>query len=144
MASLNRDCSRYAETLGLRLRQHLSRDECEAILLGHRYLDFRSVGDIKRFGKRYLVPRWNPFGAITGQQARTIDDFFLIRNYVAHYSSYARRAYRAMLERRHHFRRIPEPGPYLMATDRKTGQYRWGTYLVVFLQCSQNMLDAVT
>ena len=143
MASLNRDSSCYAQALGLRLRRHLSADECEAVLYGHRYLDFRSVGDVKHFGKQFLAPRWNPFAAITRPQARAVDDFFVIRNYVAHYSSYARRAYRAMIRRRHNFKRIPEPGPYLIAADHRTGQYRWGTYLTVFLQCSASMLSSV-
>src|SRR5712692_7501162 len=39
ITSLNRDSSAYATALGLRLRQHLSRDECIAMLVGHRYLD---------------------------------------------------------------------------------------------------------
>jgi hypothetical protein len=52
ITSLNRDSTRYAKELDLRLRKHLTRDECEAVLFGHRYLDFRSVGDIKTFGKK--------------------------------------------------------------------------------------------
>jgi hypothetical protein len=69
ITSLNRDSSAYASALGLRLRKHLSRDECKATLVGHRYLDFRSVADIKRFGKNYLSSAHNPFRAISSRCA---------------------------------------------------------------------------
>ena len=75
MVSLNRDPSRYADALGLSLRKNLSWDEIEAILIGHKYLDFRSVQDIRSFAREYLVPRYDLFKVITRQMAKRIDDF---------------------------------------------------------------------
>jgi len=57
ITSLNHDSSRYSDEIGLRLRKHLTRDEAEAILVGHRFIDFKSIDDIKNFAKRHLSPK---------------------------------------------------------------------------------------
>jgi len=91
LTSLNRDSSKYASTLGLRLRKHLSYDECKAVLYGPRYLDFKSVDDILSFSKKYLIAKLNPFLAIAKPCRTKIDEFLTIRNFLAHYSDYAKR-----------------------------------------------------
>ena len=40
IASLNHDSSKYSAEIGLNLKRHLTKDESEAILVGHRYIDF--------------------------------------------------------------------------------------------------------
>jgi len=139
IASLNRDSSVYSSELGLRLRKHLTRDESEAILIGHRSLDFKSVGDAKKFAKRYLVDRYNPFKLIPKDIASKIDRFFVIRNYLAHYSSSSKRAYTRMIKNFYGLRKIPEPGNFLIAISKKTGNYRWSDLFITFLECSQKM-----
>ena len=144
ITSLNRDSSVYSESLGLRLRKHLTRDESEAMLIGHRYLDFKSVEDVKKFAKRNLVTRYNPFKVIPKQIADKIDEFMIMRNLLAHYSGLAWRSYRRMMAKKYHYRRIPEPGAYLVKVDPKTKEYRWSNYLVNFLRCSETMRVEVT
>ena len=61
VTSLNRDSTKYSTEIGLKLRKHLTKDESEAILIGHRYIDFKSVDDVKRFAKKHLVDKFNPF-----------------------------------------------------------------------------------
>lgn len=143
ITSLNRDSSAYADFMGLRLKKHLTRDESEAILIGHRYLDFRSVGDIKSFTKKYLVPTYNPFEAITPQIAEKIDEFMIVRNLLAHYSGHSWRAYRGMMAKKYEYKRIPEPGAFLIKPNPKTGTYRWTDYLTNFLRCSERMRKKV-
>ena len=93
ITSLNRDSSEYAKALNLKLRKHLSRDECKAILYGHRYLDFKGIDDLKSFGKKYLVQKFNPFEAIKKADAQKINEFLIMRNLLAHYSDLALRSY---------------------------------------------------
>ena len=143
ITSLNRDSTRYTKELGLTLRKHLTRDECEAVLFGHRYLDFRSVGEIKSFGKRYLDPRYNPFDVIPTSIAKTIDDFFIIRNVLSHYSRYAQRRYERRLKAKHTFARLPQPGDYLLAVDRAAEMMRWTRYLEAFMDASEVMRKRV-
>lgn len=142
ITSLNRDSSVYANNLGLHLRKHLTRDESEAIIIGPRYLDFKSVNNINSFGKKYLVPAYNPFTAITPKIAEKIDEFMTIRNLLAHYSSYAWRTYRKMMIKKS-YKRIPEPGSFLIAVSPRTGAYRWSDYLINFLECSKKMRKKV-
>jgi hypothetical protein len=143
ITSLNRDSSAYAESLGLRLRKHLTRDESEAMIIGHRYLDFKSVGDVKKFARRHLVSKYNPFETITPQIADKIDEFMIIRNLLAHYSGHGWRAYRRMMAQKYSYRRVPEPGAFLIKADPKTQEYRWSSYLINFLKCSERMRKAI-
>lgn len=142
VASLNRDASRYAEALGLRLRKHLTRDECKAMLFGQRYIDFRNVDDARAFGKKYLVDRFNPFPAIAASDGKRIDEFLVIRNLLAHYSDFARRPYERIMRDVYSYTRIPEPGAFLMAQTQKH-EYRWSVYLRAFLQAATDMTARV-
>jgi hypothetical protein len=141
--SLNRDSSHYAAALGLRLRKHLTMDECEAILTGFRYLDFKSVGDVKGFGKKYLVERLDPFRSISSTHSKAIDEFLTTRNCLAHYSRRSWHAYRHALKSNHGLRRIPEPGEFLVSVNRQTHRFRWDEYLQSFLGASEQMLNSV-
>jgi hypothetical protein len=137
--ALNKDASRYGHELGLKLRKHLSRDECEAIFVGHGYLDFRSVGEAQKFAKRFLVDKHNPFKLIPRDAARLINQFFVIRNYLSHYSSRSRRAYEQMLRSEYGLQRIAEPGVFFLARNRRTRNLRLVDYLNAFEKASQEM-----
>jgi hypothetical protein len=141
VASINRDPSAYARALNLRLRQHLTKDECKAMVFGHRFLDFKSVGDVKSFGKRYLVPSANPFAAIPRAVGDRIDEFMTMRNLLAHYSDYSWRSYYRFMKNKYKYVRIPEPGEFLISSDRKGS--RWVTYFLNFLKASEKMVKAV-
>jgi hypothetical protein len=143
VASLNHDSSAYAARLGLRLRKHLSRDECEAIVVGHRYLDFRSFGQVKGFARKYLVEELNPFEAITPFIARKMDEFFMMRNYLAHYSSYARRTYYNHMREKYNYKRVPEPGAFLLSKRARSEIHRFSEYLLQFLEASSRMHNPV-
>jgi hypothetical protein len=143
VTSLNRNASAYAKTLNLRLRKHLSVDECKAILYGHRYLNFRGVDDIKIFAKRYLHSSHNPFQAISNADAKKIDEFLIMRNLLAHYSDLAWRSYNSFIKNRYRYKRVPEPGEFLMGCTRK-GEYRWSEYFRAFGKASYDMMRHVT
>lgn len=59
---------------------------------GVGYLDFKNVSHLKSFAKKILVPDNDPFKEIcqkpTGDK---IDEFYTMRNYLAHYSYAATR-----------------------------------------------------
>ena len=144
IASLNHDSSAYASELGLRLRNHLTRDESEAVLTGRGYMDFKSVGEIKGFAKRCLVDSFNPFRLIPKDIGRKIDHFFIIRNLIAHQSRYAMRKYERMMTNHYGMKKIPEPAEFLIARSKKTGNDRWEDFLLAFLECSKKMREIVS
>ncbi len=143
LTSLNRDSSKYAATLGLRLKKHPSLAECKAMLYGHRYFEFGNTDGIRGFAKSYLVPKFNPFGAITRQDRKRIDDFLLMRNFLAHHSDFSKRRYYDLMSKTYGYQRIPKPGAFLMATTQ-SGYRRWISFFLTFLRASESMLAAVT
>ena len=144
IASLNKDSSYYAKELGLNLRKHFTKDECEVIFLGHRYEDFGSVKSVVSFGKKYLNPKFNPFKGITNHQEKMIDEFFIIRNLLAHYSSLAFRKYYSMIKKNYNLRRVSEPCRFLMSSNTQSGEYRWSKYLRTFLLTSHSMIKSIS
>lgn len=94
--SLNKDTTAYREFTGFEIPKNLSRETCKAIILGTGYVDFRSIGELIRRANNILVSHCNPFRAIPRPNARKIDEFYKLRNYVAHYSESAKRSLEKM------------------------------------------------
>jgi len=143
LSCVNRDSSALSKSLGLRLPKHLSRDLCEGVLFGTRYLDFRSVRDLQLFAKRHLTARCNVFAHIPRGAVDQIDNFFVIRNLVSHYSSFAERSYDRMLKTEYGFERGRAPGDFLIARENKPGRpRRIFRFLDAFRSASQAMRSA--
>ena len=141
---LNRDTSKYAAELGLRLRKHMTRDECQALLFGTGYLDFRSVRELRAFAKRYLLNSFDIFARIPRDCEKPIDRFFIIRNLVAHYSPYAERAYYRLLRTQYNFHRMRAPGEFLLAVDGRSGNMRIIDFINAFLKAERAMFKAAS
>ena len=136
---LNQDTSRYAEYTGFRLPKHISRETCKAVLLGIGYTDFKNVGHLKQTSKKTLVDRCNPFVQIPPSNVRKIAEFFIMRNYLAHYSPAARRALFSMYQNVYRMSKFVEPGVFLLAEDRKEGIPRMGVYINNFKSTANAM-----
>ena len=137
---LNIDSTRFSEYLGLGLPKNLSRNLCEAILIGHRYLDFKSVGDIKGLAKKLLPDHANPFQLIKSSTAKRIDEAYLMRNYLSHYSSKSKRALRQMYKKSYNLNRFRKPGDFLLSVE---GQ-RLVRYVKAFWDASKQMRRIIT
>ena len=70
---LNKDTTQFSEFTGFSIPKHLSRNICKAMIVGVRYIDFKSVSDLKRFAKQILVPENNPFKEIPRHLSDSID-----------------------------------------------------------------------
>lgn len=133
---LNIDCSTCKEELQFKLPKHITRDLCEAILVGLGYLNLRSVGDIKRPAKRIFPDVVNPFRLIRANPtARRIDEFYNMRNYLSHYRGKSRRQLRKMYQDSWQLRKFPTPGVFLIAYSGK----RLIRYIEAFLDASEQM-----
>ena len=136
---LNRDSTNYAAYMDLRLKKHLPRAVCRAMLTGLGYVDFRGVSDIKKTAKRILVDACNPFSAITGANTVPIDEFTKMRNYLAHYSIHARRSLLSSYRANHKLKHFREPADFLYARSPKTGFIRFADYVLAYAAASQEM-----
>lgn len=132
---INVDHSKLSQYFGVSLPNNPSKGLCEALLIGGRYLDFRSFGDLKGHSKKILPDKSNPFLAITKNRAKRLDEAYLIRNYLAHYSSLAKRSLHEMYRREYQMTNFIEPGQFLLAY----GARRLNVYFDAFEGASTDM-----
>jgi hypothetical protein len=136
----NIDCSRLSEHVGVPLPEHLTLATCQAIVLGGRYLNWRSIGELKGLAKKVLPDHVNPFGKITSSTGQKIDEAYIIRNYLSHQSTASRRALMQMYEARYNLSRFKEPGAFLLANNN----VRLVEYGKAFIRASVEMAKIVT
>ncbi|ODR94536.1 hypothetical protein AUC70_07815 [Methyloceanibacter stevinii] len=134
--ALNRDTSAYAGRVGLQLPKNLSRDICFGLLVGDGYLDFRDTGQIVGQAKRVLVRANNPFDHLTKTIRTSIDQFYAVRNYLAHRSRRAHRSYAEMLESGFGYQRVVKPGAFLRAKGESLNKPRLVFFLHRFREAS--------
>ena len=138
---LNRDSRSYAAHMGLRLPRHIPRPQCKAMIVGLGYLDFRSVSDIKGKAKNILVDEFNPFAAIKKHDSDKIDEFFRIRNYLAHYSNVAQRALAKMYKNTYKLNQFRQPGDFLLSYDKKVKGPRMQLYINSLGSAADSMVE---
>ena len=114
---LRKDTSEYASAKGMTLPQSLSRNICELLLTGLGFFDSKSMGDLKGTAKRILVPQYNPFKEIKPPQSEKIDEFFAIRNYIAHRSRASKLSLDRIYRNVYWMQQFVEPGKFLLAPD---------------------------
>jgi len=84
---LKDDTSQLANQLALTLPKSITKDECVAYLNGLAYFDLKSVSNLKSIARKILIESKNPFERISSEARNQIDDFYSLRNYVAHRSN---------------------------------------------------------
>ena len=136
---LNKDTSQFTQEYGYKLGKHITRDTCEAVLIGVGYLDFKSVRDLKGRSKRILMPKYNPFAEIPKSNEKKIGEFYTIRNYLAHYSDSAKRTLSKVYETNYNLKVFVRPGRFLLATEEDGELPRMGTYINNFMGAAAAM-----
>jgi hypothetical protein len=136
---LNNDPSKYRTYTGFKLPRHLNRDTCKAILIGINYLDFKSVEQLKDVSNNILTPKCNPFAKISASNGQKINEFFAIRNYLAHRSYAAKRALLKIYKNRYNLKTFVEPGVFLLADAKKQKIPRMGAYINNFKETANAM-----
>lgn len=141
---LNRDSSAYASYMGLRLPRHIPRPQCEAMIVGLGYFDSKGVPDMKGTAKHILVDEFNPFSAIRKNDGDKIDEFFRIRNYLAHHSITAERSLKKLYENVYKLKQFRQPGDFLLSYDRKVRGPRMQHYINSFNAAAESMAEKLS
>ena len=136
---LNRDTSQYADYKAVKIPKNLSSNVCMCLITGLGFFDFKSAGDIKGIAKKILVNKFNPFPAIPKKDAARIDEFLIIRNYLAHYSAKSKQSLMCIYKKNYDFKNFREPGDFLFANDKQTKQIRFANYIDSFLNAADEM-----
>ncbi|MBN2593440.1 MAG: hypothetical protein JXA81_08035 [Sedimentisphaerales bacterium] len=137
---LKRNTSQYSKFLGVKLPKRPSIELCAVLISGYRYLDFRRAADD---AAKILTPDNNPFSKEALKEAprrKRIDEFFSIRNYVAHKSRVAKRALRKVYQDTYHLERFTEPGRFLLSPIHEGVEEIWfGEFIQVFINTAKTM-----
>ena len=124
---LNRNTSKYANHMGIKLPTHSTKAQCEVFLSGTGFFSVRKISDVKGLSRNILVSRYNPFTSIQKDDGGKIDEFYDIRNYLAHYSRLSKRRLKNIYKN-YELTRLIEPGEFLFTNDTKTKQKRIFNY----------------
>jgi len=118
---LIKDTSGLSTHLNLNLPPTITYDVGFAILNGTGYFDIKSTGNLKGLAKKVLIENLNPFVKISKDRCDSIDDFYIIRNYIAHKSEASKRSYKKLLLDRKNITEFIEPGKYLLRGPEGAG-----------------------
>lgn len=141
---LSRDPSKYAEYKGIRLAKRLTKDVCRSLVSGLGYFDFKDTGDLKGKAKKVLAPRYNPFKMIPSDEGKKIDEFCVIRNYLAHYSDSSKQSLMRMYRNNYNLT-FREPGDFLfdivefVELGKRYKQTRFANYTNAFMKAADEM-----
>lgn len=135
---LSRDPSQYVKYKAFKLPKKLTKDVCRGLISGLGYFDFKDTGDLKGKAKRLLTVRYNPFVKIPSDEAKKIDEFCIIRNYLAHYSDSSRQSLMRMYKEKYSLS-FREPGDFFFEFDKHKKQIRFADYTNAFLKAADEM-----
>ena len=141
---LNRDTSQYAEFHDIQLPSHSTRAQCEAFVCGLGFFDSKGFSGLLKIAKQNLTVQYNPFKhskskILIQEDLKKIEEFYFIRNYLAHRSRKSKLTLKRNVYDRYELRRFVEPGSYLLAKDRKTNQPRLMIYREAFFTAADEM-----
>jgi hypothetical protein len=137
---LSRDPSKYAEYKAIKLPKRLTKDVCRGLISGLGYFDFKDTGDLKGKAKRILVTRLDPFAKIPSDIAKRIDEFYAIRNYLAHYSESSKQSLMRIYKNKYNLP-FQEPGDFFFEFDKHNKQIRFANYTNAFLKAADVMAE---
>lgn len=89
---LQLDTSNLSKHLERNLPQKITTDECVAYLNGLGYFDLKSGSNLKSISKKILVESKNPFAKINNDAIKHIDDYYILRNFIAHKSNKSKKS----------------------------------------------------
>jgi hypothetical protein len=140
---LNQDSRQYSSFINTSLPKHIPREICSAMVTGINYFNFKSVEEVQKIARKVLVDRHNPFKAISNSNSKRIDEFFKMRNYLTHLSGQAERTLNQIYKKNYGMSKWSDPGPFLLALDKKTNRSRLQNYVDVFKATIQDLAKAL-
>ncbi len=141
---LSRNTSKYALSKGFNLPKKLAKDVCKGLTSGLSYFAFRNMQDLKNKAKRFLEDDYNPFKEVSSDVAIKIDEFYQIRNYIAHRSDAAKQSLKRMYKKTYKMR-FRRPGNFLFDTvefvelGERGKELRFANYSKVFEKAADEM-----
>lgn len=135
LLAVSYDSVKLIKEMNLRSTDKLNLELVRAILLSDSYRDFHDLERSNSFFRKYIVDKWNPFNKISGRQTKKIQFTYSIRNYLSHYSKFAKKKLLESYKKEYNLSLFPEPGQFLYA--KKCARFK--DLVENFKFCSINM-----
>ncbi len=142
---LLRDTSKYKERQGITLpRRKLTTNICKGLISGLRYFDCGNISSLKGKARKFLVERCNPFKKVPRDVSRKINEFYLIRNYIAHRSDASKQSLKRMYRQTYKMR-FRKPGDFFFDTvefiefGERGKEIRFANYSKAFEKAADEM-----
>ncbi len=111
--------SKLREYLELPYSQKLNCQLIKAILFSDSYRSFQDIEKSKGFFRRFIANNYNLFDKLANEQIRKNQMAYKLRNYLAHYSEFAKKKLQQEYERTYHYSLFMKPGRFLMKENGK-------------------------
>ena len=141
---LSQDTSKYAAQKGITLPKKLTKNTCKGLVSGFRYFDCGDISSLRGKAGKFLADRKNPFKEISRNVTTKINEFYKIRNYIAHRSSTAEQALKKMYKETYEID-FRTPGDFLfdIVTFFESGErgksIRFASYSYAFEKAADEM-----
>lgn len=129
------DPSKLIGEMNIRNITKLNLSLIRAILFSDVFRDFHDIERSKSFFKKYIVNGYNCFNKISSKQVKKIQFIYIIRNYLSHYSEFAKRKLFESYKKEYGLSRFLEPGQFLFVNKGE----RFSDLITTLKFCSINM-----
>lgn len=116
---ISMDLSKLKEQLELPPKQKLNRQLIKAILFSDSYKRFQDIERSKSFFKTYIADSYNLFKKLPNDQINKSQMVYKLRNYLVHYSEFAKKKLQQEYEKTYHYSVFMQPGRFLRKENGK-------------------------
>ncbi len=116
---VNMDITKLLEEFELPMNTVLNPKIVKSMIFSNLYRDFNDIDKSKNFFKTFIVPTFNLFESITNEQLKKIRIVYKLRNYLAHYSEFAKKKLLQEYLKNYKSNNFKDPGNFLMENSGK-------------------------
>lgn len=114
------DKNKLLDELDLPANSTVNQRVIKAILFSTSYRDFHDLERSKGFFRRFITDKYNFFDKISNEQIHMSRMVYKLRNYLAHYSEFAKKQLEQEYQKTYGYSVFMTPGRFLM---RKSGEH---------------------
>lgn len=137
---LKNDTTNLSKQLDLDLPKAISIDECTAYLNGLGYFDLKSCSNLRAIARKILVKENNPFDNLNKEAIKHIDDYYSLRNYIAHKSNKSKKSLLLVYEKYQQTSFI-EAGDFLLSKSTDSNVLKIQKFESSFWLATYNILE---
>lgn len=120
--AVNLNPSKLIKEMQLKSSIKLDNNLIRGLLFSDIFRDFHDLDRSKSFFSKYIVDDYNPCGKISNTQVKNIQAIYALRNYLSHYSDFAKRKLFITYKKRYKMTKFIEPGKFLIKSKGKIFQ----------------------